>query len=154
MRELRSEFLFHLRLQVDPQPQPIGAVPLGQRRITVIKSGTFEGPRLRGSVVPGANAAWVLVRADGAVQLQARVTLRTDDGAWIYMSYPGIGYGAKEVMDRVNTGRAAEPGDYYFRITPLFETSAPAYAWLNTLMAVGVGERAAEGPNYDVHRIL
>jgi Protein of unknown function (DUF3237) len=154
MRELRSEFLFHLRLQVDPQTQPIGAVPQGQRRITLIRSGSFEGPRLKGSVVPGANAAWVLVGNDGVVRLQVRLSLRTADGAWIYMHYPGIGAGAPEVLARVNAGQAVPADAYYFRIAPQFETGAPAYAWLNSILAVGVGERGAEGPNYDVHRIL
>jgi Protein of unknown function (DUF3237) len=154
MRELRSEFLFNLALQVDPHPQPIGAVPLGTRRITVITAGRFEGPRLKGSVVPGANAAWVIVRPDTALQLQARVTLRTEDGAWIYMHYPGLGYGTPEVMARINSGQPVGPDDYYFRIAPQFETAAPAYAWLNTIMAVGIGERTATGPVYDVHCIL
>lgn len=154
MRALRSEFLFNLDLRVDPQVQAVGNVPLGTRRITVITGGRFEGPRLRGSVVPGANAAWVIVRSDGGLELQARVSLRTEDGALIYMHYPGLGYGTPEVMARINSGQPVGPDDYYFRITPRFETSAPAYAWLNTLMAVGVGERTATGPNYDVHRIL
>ena len=154
MRELRSRYLFTLTLLVDPSPHPIGAVPLGTRRITVITGGTFTGPRLRGTVVPGACAAWVVVRADGVVQLEARVTLRTDDGAWIYMHYPGIGHGAPEVMNRVNTGRAADPADYYFRTVAQFETAAPAYGWLNRIFAVGVGERATAGPIYDVHEIL
>lgn len=154
MLPLKSEFLFHLALTIEPTPQPIGAVPRGTRRITVIKGGVCDGPRIKGTVVPGANAAWVLVGADGTVRLEARVTLRTDDGAWIYMHYPGIGHGSPEVMQRVNTGRAAEPGSYYFRTVAQFETAAPRYDWLNRVFAVGVGERAADGPKYDVYEIL
>ena len=154
MLPLNSEFLFHLALTVDPHPHPIGAVPRGIRRITVINGGTCEGPRIRGTVVPGANAAWVLVGTDGTVRLEARVTLRTDDGAWIYMHYPGIGHGSHEVMQRVNTGFSVEPGAYYFRTIAQFETAAPRYDWLNRVFAVGVGERAADGPKYDVYEIL
>ncbi len=154
MAELRSEFLFKLTLLIDPEPQAVGEVPHGRRRITVIRDGHFEGPALRGRVVPGANAAWVLVGSDDVVRLEVRLTLQTDDGAWIYMHYPGIGAGPPEVMQRVNAGQAVSPEDYYFRIAAQFETSAAQYAWLNKLLAVGVGERAQAGPIYDVYRIL
>ncbi len=154
MNDLKSVFLFKLTLAVHPDPQAVGAVPCGTRRIVVITGGHFQGPRLRGTVVPGASAAWVLVRPDEVVQLQARVTLCTDDGALILMHYPGIGHGSPEVMQRVNAGRAVTSADYYFRTAPLFETSAPAYAWLNKVIAVGVGERAAAGPIYDVFQVL
>lgn len=154
MPELRSEFLMKLAIEVDPEPQARAAVPYGTRRITVITGGHFEGPRLRGRVVPGACAAWVLVRSDEVVHLEARVTLQTDDGAWIYMTYPGIGAGSPEALAKVNTGRAASPDEYYFRTLPLFETGAEPYAWLNRIVAVGVGERTATGPVYDVFRIL
>ena len=154
MRPLKSEFLFHMDLKVNPQPLAVGPVPLGTRRITVITGGTVEGPRIKGTVVPGANAAWVIARADDVVQLEARVTIRTADGAWIYMTYPGLGHGPKEVMARVNSAQAVGPDEYYFRILPMFETSSAEYAWLNKVMAVGIGERAATGPNYDVYAVL
>lgn len=154
MLPLRSQFLFHLALTVEPETQAVGEVPHGRRRITIINGGTFEGPRLRGTVVPGACAAWVLVGTDDVVRLEARVTLRTDDDAWIYMHYPGIGHGPAEVMARVNSGRPADPDEYYFRTAAQFETAAPNYAWLNKLIAVGVGVRAADGPKYDVYEIL
>lgn len=154
MLPLKYEYLFHLSLTVAPDPHPIGAVPLGKRRITVITGGTCEGPRIKGTVVPGANAAWVLMGADETVRLEARVTLRTDDGAWIYMHYPGIGHGSHEVIQRVNSGRAVDPAQYYFRTVAQFETAAPRYDWLNRVFAVGVGERAADGPKYDVYEIL
>ena len=86
--------------------------------------------------------------------MQHLVTLQTDDGAWIYMTYPGLGHGPREVMARVNSAQAVSPDAYYFRILPMFETSNPDYAWLNKVMAVGIGERAATGPNYDVHAVL
>jgi hypothetical protein len=154
MLPLKSEFLFHLALTVAPEPHPIGAGPLGTRRVTGITGGTCVGPRIQGTAVPGASAAWVLIGADETIRLEVRVTLRTDDGAWIYMHYPGIAYGSRETMQRVNTGRAVEPGAYYFRTVAQFETAAPRYDWLNRVFAVGVGERATDGPRYDVYEIL
>ena len=41
-----------------------------------------------------------------------------------------------------------------FRTTPVFETASEKYAWLNRLVAVGVGDRRASGPLYRVFRIL
>ena len=154
MGELQSELLFRITLIVDPNPQAVGEVPLGTRRIVTGTGGEFAGPRIRGEVLSAPGGAWVLVRGDGVVELQARVTLRTDDGALIYMHYPGLGHASPEVMARVNSGQAVSPEQYYFRIAPLFETSAPAYEWLNKIISVGVGERAAAGPIYDVYQIL
>jgi len=42
---------------------------------------SFEGPRLRGTVLPGGSADWLLLRVDGVHELDLRATLRTDDGA-------------------------------------------------------------------------
>ena len=154
MRPLASEYLFRLTLFAGPTPHPIGAGPRGRRRVTPITGGHFTGPRLQGTVAGEACAAWVLVGDDGAVRLEARLSLQTSDGAWIYMHYPGIGHGSPEVMARVNSGQAASPDEYYFRTVAQFETAAEPYAWLNTCFAVGVGERAAAGPVYDFHQIL
>jgi hypothetical protein len=48
----------------------------------------------------------------------------------------------------------AIPGDpYYFRITLFFETGSEKYAWLNNVLAVGVGE-LGDGPvAYSVYAI-
>src|SRR5215471_9537203 len=48
-----------------------------------------------------------------------------------------------------------DPSEYYFRVAPMFETGAERYAWLNKIMAVGVGERLP--PNkvrYEIFEIL
>jgi Protein of unknown function (DUF3237) len=36
----------------------------------------------------------------------------------------------------------------------MFETAAPAYAWLNDIVAVGTGHREASGPVYSVFELL
>jgi hypothetical protein len=51
-------------------------------------------------------------------------------------------------------GERVAPTEYYLRTAPFFETSAPSYSWLNTIVAVAVGERLPDGVTYDVLEIL
>jgi hypothetical protein len=153
MSQLQSEFLFQIDITIAP-PQPLGATPFGDRRIVTVTGGSFEGPRLRGTVVPNSGGDWVLVRADGATQLDVRVTLETDDGALIYMTYRGIRTGPAEVIERVNRGEPVDPSEYYFRTAPWFETGSEKYGWLNRIVCVALGERLATGPRYRVYQIL
>src|SRR5438132_13912873 len=69
--------------------QKIGAVPHGTRVTAPIASGHFEGPRLRGKVLAGGGD-WTLLRGDGVLELDLRLTLETDDGALIHMTSVGI----------------------------------------------------------------
>ena len=78
------------------RPQKIGAVPHGTRATAPIAGGHFEGPRLRGKVLPGGGD-WTLLRGDGVLELDLRVTLETDDGALIHMTSFGLRHGPPEV---------------------------------------------------------
>jgi hypothetical protein len=49
---MTSRLLMMLQVVVAP-PQKLGAVSHGTRVIVPITGGTFEGPRLRGKVLPG-----------------------------------------------------------------------------------------------------
>jgi hypothetical protein len=40
--------------------------------------------------------------------------------------------------------------EYYFTITPYFETSAPRYAWLQQTVAIGIGALVRVGVFYQV----
>src|SRR2546423_2888291 len=122
-------------------PQNIGAVPHGTRRTAPLTGGDFEGPRLRGTVLPGGSADWLLLRADGVLELDLRATLRTDDGALVSMRSFGLRHGPPEVIAAVARGEAVDPATYYFRTTPPVETPHPPYAFLNRLAAVGRGDR-------------
>ena len=150
---LATRPLFELRLDVPPLID-LGDTPCGRRRIAAVTGGSFEGERLRGTVLGAPGGDWLLLRPDGVLMLDVRIVLKTDDGALIYMAYRGLRHGAADVMERLARGEAVDASSYYFRITPTFETAAPAYAWLNRLLAVGIGHREPAGPVYRVEELL
>ncbi|HEY1691118.1 MAG TPA: DUF3237 domain-containing protein [Polyangiaceae bacterium] len=147
-----SRLLMTLEVAV-PAVQKIGAVPLGTRVTAPITGGRFEGPRLRGRVLPGGGD-WTLLRGDGVLELDLRVTLETDDGALIHFASFGLRHGPPEVIAALGRGERVDPSTYYFRTTPRFETGHPKYAFLNRLLAVSSGDRRAEGPIYTIDEIL
>ena len=136
-------------------PLAVGATPEGTRAIFDVTGGTFEGPRLRGRVLP-SGADWGRFRPDGSFAVDVRVVLETDDDALIYVAYRGRIVVPVALQPAVFDTAAADrpgPGHYYFRVAPLFETAAPRYAWLNGIVAVGVGEIVTGGVSYRVHEI-
>ena len=48
-----------------------------------------------------------MLRPDGVLQLDVRLTLQTDDGQLIYMTYRGHRHGPADVMDRLGRGEVA-----------------------------------------------
>ena len=138
---------------VVPPPQRLGVVPHGARVIAPITGGSFDGPRLRGNVLPGGGD-WTLLRPDGVLELDLRITLETDDGALIFLTSYGLRHGPPEVLAALARGEAVDPSTYYFRTTPRFETSSQQYSFLNRLIAVSSGDRRAGGPIYTIDEIL
>lgn len=150
---LGSEFLLSLSGSLDPDRQVIGTTPLGPTRsIVYVTGGTFEGPKLRGSVLPGGGD-WIRSRPDGVNELDVRATLQTDDGALIYVHYPGILIPPPDMAERRARGEEIPANDLYFRTTPRFETSSEKYGWLNSIVAVGVGRIESSGVGYDIYEI-
>ena len=152
MDELTSEFLFEMKIDVHA-PLGIGETRQGERRFVVIKGGRFEGPKLKGEVLPGG-ADSIFMTPDGLALLDVRGVLRTDDGAMIYIQYVGRRHGSAAVMARLAAGEAVDPSEYYFRTALTFETGDPRYAWLNGVLAVAKGSRPPAGPVYRVFQIL
>ena len=149
---MTSRPLMTLQVAVPP-PQKLGAVPHGTRVIAAITGGSFEGPRLRGKVLPGGGD-WTLLRSDGVLELDLRITLETDDGALIFMTSFGLRHGPPDVLAALARGESVDASTYYFRTAPRFETSAPRYAFLNGMIAIASGDRRASGPIYTIEEIL
>jgi hypothetical protein len=121
-------------------PTEIGSVARGRRRIVPIQGGTFEGPGLRGTVLPGG-ADWQIVRPDGLSELDARYVLQTDAGELVYVQNAGIRHAPPEITKKLLAGEDVDPALVYFRTTPTFETAAPNLQWLTRAVFVAVGER-------------
>jgi hypothetical protein len=133
------ELLFELRAALEP-PILVGEVPEGARRVVPISGGTFEGPRLRGTLAPGG-ADWQYLRADGVMMVEAQYLLRTDDGVIIQVNNRGMRHGPEAVMRRLGAGEPVDPADYYFRATPRLSVPAGRYDWLNRRVFLCSGAR-------------
>lgn len=149
---MTSRPLMTVRITAAPS-QKLGAVPHGTRSIVPVAGGDFEGERLRGKVLPGGGD-WLLLRADGVLELDLRITLETDDHALIYMRFQGIRHGPPEVIAALGRGEVVDPGKYYFRTLPSFETSTDKYAFLNRIISVGVSETSPDGAVHRIDEIL
>jgi hypothetical protein len=143
---LRSAFLMDLIADVTT------AIPAGSRNIVQVTGGTFEGPRLKGTIV-GPGGDWTMRRPDGATILDVRLILQTDDNQRIYMTYRGVIYRPPQ-QPAAGGGAAASAAPTYFRTTPVFETTSPKYDWLNRIIAVGSAFTAPGKAAYHVYEIL
>lgn len=151
MPALPTEILFDLDLQIGER-HVVGQAPFGDRRISHVIGGRFTGPALSGRVLPGSGD-WPLVTAAGAMRIDARLTLETEGGDILYMTYRGMRSAPPEVILRLNRGEEVDPSSYYLRIAPFFE--APArYEWLNYILSIGTGRRIPGGIHHEVHRVL
>lgn len=131
-------FTFEIRAQVGP-PLQIGRTPGGERRVVPITGGTFEGPGIRGRVLPGAD--WQLIHEDGLTELDTRYALETSDGVLISVQNAGVRHAPARVMAELLAGRPVDPAAVYFRTTPRFETAAPHLQALARSTFIGAGER-------------
>jgi hypothetical protein len=133
--------------------QRFGAVPHGVRSFVPVMGGDFEGPRLRGKILPGGGD-WLLLRPDGVLELDLRITLETNDGALIYMTFQGLRHAPPDVIAALSHAEVVDPTRYYFRTVPRFETSAEAYTFLNRIVTIGVGETRPDGALHRIDEIL
>ncbi|MGA0805896.1 MAG: DUF3237 domain-containing protein [Pseudohongiellaceae bacterium] len=145
------EFAFEIRATV-AQPRDFGVMDHGRRRVVDITGGTFEGPTIKGRIIPGG-ADWQSIQEDGLSRLDTRYALETDDGKLIYVQNAALRHAPPEVMARLNAGEIVDPGLVYFRTVPTFETSAPELKWLERSVFIGVGQRFPEDVRVQFWRV-
>lgn len=104
---------------------PHGTTPYGERIRIPIIGGSFEGPELKGRILPGG-FDWQLRRPDGFLELVADYFMETDDGVRIQVTNRGL----------IDTAPA--PGKpRYVMTTPKFEAPMGKYGWLNQFIFAG-----------------
>ena len=110
---------------------PVGETSLGMRKIVPITGGRFEGPGIRGTIIPGG-WDWQLMRKDGCLQIEADYMLRTDDGVVI------------NVINKGASCRGADGQRQPLRTQPVFEAPLGKYEWLGKSAFIGTLEPVRE----------
>lgn len=132
----------------------VGPGPFGNRVIVTVTGGQVEGDRIKGTFV-GAGGDWLLVGADGFGRLDVRATIKTHDGAMIYVQYHGVLEVTEDMVAILGgASNSVNYGDQYFFTNPRLETGDERYQWVNRTQFLGEG-RLASGPtvHYRVYRV-
>ena len=139
---IKLEYAFQIR--IDFSERVSFATPNGRRAYVPAISGVVEGPRLQGKVVPHSGADFA---ANG--RLNAHYMLQASDGAMIYINNTGYLYPAdNKPIDRNDPSWGGDR-EFYFRITPVFDTPVGPHDWLTRTVIVGTGKRHAN-PDYTI----
>ncbi len=131
--EVATEYLMTIVIPLD------AAIPVDGSTILVpVRSGgSVSGPRISGTIAT-PSADWLRVLPSGALRMDVRLLIHTDDNAYVYLSYNGVSQHSKESAARLSRGEVLTDKDVpYFITAPTFQTSSETYAWLNSVQAVG-----------------
>lgn len=145
------QFVMRLSVEVSA-PMELGEISEVKKRIVPITGGSFEGPRVKGIVIPGG-ADWQYTRPDGVAVLEARYTLKTDDGRLITVENRGFRHGVPGLATMIASGRKVPRSQYYFVTAPVFQASDEGLAWLTKAIFVGEAEREANRVIVDVWQV-
>jgi Protein of unknown function (DUF3237) len=120
------DFVYEEVVTLGPS-QPVGETPQGKRNIVPITGGSFQGPRLKGKILPGG-WDWQLASPGGCFTIHADYMIQTDDGVIINVRNAG-------------TQCKSTAGDQGALLTsPVFEAPKGKYDWLNGGVYVGTLE--------------
>ena len=147
--KISTEFMMTINAPLDPPQEVDSSLTI----YNVRTGGWVKGPRIKGTL-EAPSGAWVRAMPSGEYRLDVRATIKTDDGALIYLSYDGIIKETKESEAKGARGEVVTFDDHYFVIALTLETSAKKYDWLNSVQCVGkiVEDQSGKNPHvtYDV----
>ncbi len=135
------------------EPLELGDIAQGRRRIVPLTGGTFAGPELSGTLLPGSSADWQIVLPDGTALGDIRYTLQTDDGNLLYVQSRSVRHGSADVLARLARGGDVDASEYTFRTSTQIETAAPRLDWLNKGVFISVAGRRPRAVIYETYLI-
>lgn len=109
----------------------VGDGPKGTRLVVDVLSVELVAEGIHATLATNDAADWLTLSDHGSLgAIDVRLTLRTDDGSFIYVEYSGRMEMAKGLL----------------ATAPTFQTGSEKYAWLNRVQAVGAGFLSDGGP--------
>ena len=135
----------------------IGEGGHGNRSTVIFKGGRFEGPNLRGEILPGGGDWETIQNHNGGQQtayLDTRYNLLTHDGVCIFLKTTGTRTGQKSVLEELGDQDKHNPNKYRMRLNLMFESGDERYSWLNSVVAIASSARNGERVIYDAYQVL
>jgi hypothetical protein len=123
-------------------PSMVSRIPPGRRMLVPVVESHWVGERLSGSQIAPSGGDLIKVTADGTALTNVRLLIRTKDGADVQVTYVGRADWSE--------GPTTRP----VRIAMNFETTSAAYGWLNTILAIGMGQYDGEAIEYKVFEVV
>lgn len=90
-----GKLIFEMEMKLD-RVADIGKTPYGNRRVAVGLEGTVSGPKVSGTVMPGA-LDFELRLSNGTIEIEQILVLKTGDGKYVYLRAAGTGANANDV---------------------------------------------------------
>jgi hypothetical protein len=138
----RHEYAFTISIELDGLRWVRPSARGDTRAAIYAASGTVEGPRLNGRVIPMSGGDFPLQRPNGVIDFDARYLLEADDGAVIYMQNRGYRWArSADIAERMARNEAVGADDYYMRVAPQFDAPAGPHEWMSQHLFVGVAEK-------------
>ncbi|KAF7618503.1 hypothetical protein F9C07_1698 [Aspergillus flavus] len=148
MRRPGLSFIYRLECNIEPEEVNVGAPHRAGviRSVANIAGGSFRGPSISGTVLPGGADWATVIEGTHSMTLDAHYTIKTDDGCYLYVRAHGLyrpGPGT-EYAKQVEKDPALRPpptvtqDDVEFFSHLRIETGPGKYNWLNGLVCVGV----------------
>jgi hypothetical protein len=139
-------------MAVELEPAQLIPTATGMVMNYVARGGRFDGPRLRGEVLPGGGDA-LLVGSDSIGRVRVRATLRTEDDVLIHYTAGGVIRIPADGLERLAAGERLPFEETYVRTTPVLETSDERYAWLAERVLIGHNELSKDHIDYRVYAV-
>jgi hypothetical protein len=151
LSELPVEHVFDMGVELEP----VRFIPTATGLVMnyIAKGGSFEGPKLRGEVLPGGGDA-LMVGSDQVGRVRVRATLQTNDEVLIHYTAGGIIKIPADGLERLAGGERLPFDETYVRTTPVLETSDERYSWLSESVLVGLNELSTDHIDYRIYRVL
>lgn len=138
MNTLKYELLYEAHFDLAP-PQVI-ETPNGLLQIILATAGWVKSPKFTVTDALPGSGDWLRIRNDGVLEIDVRATLKLDDDCLTHLTYTGVAVVPQPVFGRVMAGEEVDTSEYYFRVTPRFQTGSKKYGWLNNVICVANGK--------------
>lgn len=145
------EYAFSARVELLP-PIEQGTIDGRRIRFIPISGGSVAGPKLHGKVLPGGGD-WQSVGTDGLTELDARYSIKADDGTVIRITNTGVRTATPEVIERITRGEVVGPDDYYFRTAARFLVGDGPHEWMRRTMFIARGIRMPDHVVVDFYEV-